>query len=85
MIFYRTDRFKKDYKKLPSEIRRKLPEVLSFFEQNKRHPFLHVKKMEGADDIWELRVSIHYRVTYQHREEGILLRRIGTHGILKTP
>ena len=85
MIFYRTDRFKKDYKKLPSKIRLKLPEVLRFFEQSKRHPSLHVKKMEGVDGIWELRVTAHYRVTYQHHEEGVLLRRIGTHDILKTP
>jgi len=41
--------------------------------------------MEGVRDIWELRVTDNYRVTFQFVQEGVLLRRIGTHNVLRQP
>ncbi|MBI4025676.1 MAG: hypothetical protein HY360_11900, partial [Verrucomicrobia bacterium] len=55
-----------------------MAKALVLFVANPRYPSLHVKKMEGAPDIWELRVSIHYRITFQFVQEGVLLRRVGT-------
>ena len=85
MQFFRTERFKKDFQHLPREIQEKLPTVLERFVSNPRHPSLHVKKMEGVHDVWELRVTDNYRVTFQFVQEGVLLRRIGTHHILRQP
>ncbi len=59
--------------------------MLERFLANPRHPALHAKKMEGVRDVWELRVTDTYRVTFQFVQEGVLLRRIGTHDILRRP
>jgi mRNA-degrading endonuclease RelE of RelBE toxin-antitoxin system len=82
---YRTERFKKDFKKLPNEIRSKLTETLNKYILNEHYPSLHVKKMEGTGDIWEMRVTVNYRITFHKLTDGVLLRRIGTHSILHTP
>ena len=85
MQLLRTERFRKDFRHLPRDIQGKLPRVLERFLANPRHPSLQVKKMEGVRDIWELRVSDNYRVTFQFVQEGVLLRRIGTHNVLRRP
>ena len=85
MQFLRTERFHKDFQHLPADIQARTAKVLELLLVNRRHPSLHVKKMEGAPDIWELRVSDNYRITFQYVREGILLRRIGTHDLLRRP
>ena len=85
MQCFRTERFKKDFKRLPTEIQERVGKTLERFVSDSRHPSLHVKKMEGAPDIWELRVSDNYRVTFQFVQEGVLLRRVGTHNMLRQP
>ena len=85
MQVLRPERFKKDFKRLPREIQDKLPTVLERFVSNRRHPALHVKKMEGVRDIWEMRVTETYRITFQFVAEGIFLRRVGTHDVLRQP
>ncbi|MBI4432226.1 MAG: hypothetical protein HY592_01935 [Candidatus Omnitrophica bacterium] len=85
MLFHRSERFKKDGRKLPKEILRKLSHTLELFAKDERHPSLHIKKMEGADHIWEMRLTISYRVTFERVKDGIFLRRVGSHDILKNP
>ncbi len=85
MQLLRTERFKKDFQRLPHDVQKRTGKALELFVANRRHPSLHVKTMEGAPDIWELRVSDNYRITFQVIHEGVLLRRIGTHNILRTP
>lgn len=85
MQLLRTERFKKDFKRLPDEARERVGKTLDRFVSNPRHPSLRVKKMEGAPEIWELRVSDNYRITFQFVQEGMLLRRVGTHDALRQP
>ncbi len=85
MQLFRTERFKKEFKRLPKEVQERTDKALEWFVSNPRHPSLHVKKMEGTSDIWELRVSENYRITFQFVQEGALLRRIGTHNVLRQP
>lgn len=85
MNFLRTEQFKKDFAKLPEEIQLRFEKALQLFASHLHHPSLHVKKMEGALGIWELRVTDNYRVTFQMNRHSILLRRIGSHNILRTP
>ena len=82
---FRTDRFKKEYKGLPEEIKGRADKTLELLPTHPRHPSLQTKKMEGAPDIWEARVSDNYRITFQFVQEGIVLRRIGTHNVLRKP
>ena len=85
MQLLRTERFKKDFQHLPTEMQERTINALERFVTDSRHPSLQVKKMEGAPGIWELRVSDNYRVSFQRFQGGVLLRRIGTHNILRQP
>jgi len=85
MQILRAERFRKDFRRLPVDVQERLGRALEQFVANPRHPALRVKKMEGARDIWELRVSDNYRVTFEYCEGGVILRRVGTHDILRRP
>ena len=58
-------------------------EKLALFLNNHQHPSLMIKKMEGLKNIWEGRITHHYRFTFQTEGDAYLLRRAGTHDILK--
>lgn len=85
MQIFRTERFKKDFKGLSVEVQERAFKTIRLFVSDSRHPSLHAKKMEGVSDIWEMRVSDNYRITFQYIEEGVLFRRVGAHDILRTP
>lgn len=85
MIVSRSERFKKNYKKLPLNIQERVDKTLRLFVTNPRHPSLQNKKMQGAEGIWEIRVTENYRITYEKVSQGVLLRRVGTHDILNQP
>jgi len=59
-------------------------EKLTLYENNPRHPSLRVKKIQSTGDIWEMSVTKSYRITFQRKDEIVLLRNIGTHDILRT-
>ena len=82
MNFIFTEPFKKDYGELPTQIRRALDRSLKFFMDNARHPSLRAKKLPGTE-IWYARVTRDYRFTFQYAGAFIILRRVGTHDILK--
>lgn len=85
MQILRTERFRKDFRRLPVEAQERLGRALEQFVANPRHPALRVKKMEGAPNIWEPRVSDNHRVTFEYCEGGVILRRVGPHDILRRP
>ena len=77
--------FEKSFFKLPGEIREAAYEKLGIFLKDPSHPSLRVKKVKGTDTIWEMSVTMNYRITFQVGEEEIFLRHIGTHDILRRP
>lgn len=85
MRLRRANRFVKDYAALPDELRGRTEKAIAILLKNLRHPSLRVKKMEGRQDIWELRVSEDYRLTFQISGDTYILRRVGTHDVLKRP
>ena len=87
MKIRRTERFKEAFKKLDFKLRKKVEKALRLFCQNPYHPSLHTKKMQGVDNIWEVRVDIHYRFTFDLIEGGIYrLRNLDNHDeCLKNP
>ncbi len=85
MILIRLDSFKKDFEKLPLEIQRRVEKQLRLFIQNPKHNSLHIKKMWSPNNIWEGRITQSYRFTYQIEGDTYVLRRVGTHDILKNP
>ena len=77
--------FDEDYDRLPGFIKERVDKQLALLLENPRHPSLRVKKIKGHPNIWEGRITKQYRFTFQIIEDLWLLRRIGTHSILKTP
>ena len=80
-----TDTFIRLYKKLPLEVKERIKKSLELFQTNPSHPSLGHKKMAGQEDIFEIRVSQNYRITYQRIADTAYLRKIGTHDILRNP
>ena len=64
---------------------RRVDRKLSLLLENPRHPSLRFRKMEGYENIWEMRVSRNYRVTPLQSGEEFYLRNVGTHDILRNP
>jgi mRNA-degrading endonuclease RelE of RelBE toxin-antitoxin system len=77
--------FDDDYKALPESIKYLADKQFALLLENPRHPSLRVKKIKGHPNIWEGRVTKSYRFTFQISGEIYIMRRIGTHDILKTP
>lgn len=75
----------RDYVKLTRHIQTLAEKQLALFLENPRHPSLHVRKMQGREDLWEGRITIHYRFTFKIVGDTYHLRRIGTHEIYKKP
>jgi mRNA-degrading endonuclease RelE of RelBE toxin-antitoxin system len=77
--------FDEDYSALPESIKERADKQFIILVENPHHPSLRLKKIKGHPNIWEGRVTKSYRFTFQISGEIYLLRRIGTHDILKTP
>ena len=77
--------FLKYYRKIPEPVRLQTKKAIQLLEENPSHPSLGHKRMAGYEDIWELRVNINYRITYQKVGDTAILRKIGTHDLLRTP
>lgn len=77
--------FQKKYKKLPQQIREKTKKQLRLLLSDPTHPSLNLKKMKDPREIWEIRITYSYRLTFQQFEEAFYLRNVGTHDILKNP
>jgi mRNA interferase RelE/StbE len=74
------DGFQELVRNLPPDIRKKLGKTLQLLADNPRHPSLQSKKVEGAPGIYEARVDLSYRLTYERLPGDVLrLRVIGKH------
>jgi mRNA-degrading endonuclease RelE of RelBE toxin-antitoxin system len=83
LLFTKT--FVRDYQKLPQDIQELTDKQLALLLSNPKHPSLHLKKMKDPRDIWECRVTMSYRFTFQITENAYLLRKVGTHDVLNNP
>ncbi|MBI3601601.1 MAG: hypothetical protein HY209_01720 [Candidatus Omnitrophica bacterium] len=77
-----TDRFKKNFKNLPSAIQKRFDKKLELFLTNPRHPSLNIHRYLGFDDVWEAYISRQYRFTFSVTKESIIFRNIGPHNII---
>lgn len=85
MELFFTKSFIRDHQDLPESLRQTVDKKLRLFLANPRHPSLHIKKMHDPREIWEGRITAGYRFTFQTDGDRIMLRRLGTHDILKKP
>ena len=80
-----TPTFIKLYKRLPTDIKERAKKALELLQINPNYPSLGHKKMAGQKDIFEIRVSQNYRITYERTGDTAYLRKIGTHDLLNNP
>lgn len=78
-----TKPFDRDYLHLSADIQKRLDAKLNIFITNPFHPSLRSKKMEDPRGIWEVRITMNYRFTFMRDGDTIILRRVGTHDILR--
>lgn len=71
-----TDRFIELYKNLPESIRKKINCQLHLLAENPQHPSLQTKPIQGTNGIFEARVDINYRLTYERLPDDTLLLRV---------
>ena len=83
LIFTRS--FIRDYQALPGQLQKVADNKLKLFLSDQRHPSLKIKKMQDPRHIWEGRITAGYRFTFQISGEVCILRRLGTHDILRAP
>lgn len=81
-----TATFDKLFKRLPARVRQQALDKVEQYLQNPLHPSLRVKRVQGTDAIWEMSVTMNYRITFDLPDEATLrLRCIGTHDVLRNP
>ena len=68
-------RFIKAYVKLPAAIREKVDKAIILLTENPRHSSLQSKPIQSFKGIYEARVDINYRVTYERLPNDVLLVR----------
>ncbi|WP_271629194.1 hypothetical protein [Caldicellulosiruptor sp. DIB 104C] len=86
MKIYYSQLFKEKVNKLPSDVKKILKKKLELLLQNQYHPFLRTKKIQGTKDIFETSITMGIRLTWQYKEDGVIIRNIGEHDkTLKNP
>ncbi|MDY7078070.1 MAG: hypothetical protein SXV54_14230 [Chloroflexota bacterium] len=73
----RTKRFNRAFFKLPAHIRKKVKRTLALLDQDFRHPSLRARRLSGYRDIFYARVDRDHRITYERREDLLILRNVG--------
>ena len=78
--------FQRDFKELPAPIKKKFHRQLNtLLTHGVTYPGISVRKMTGRSGIWEARIDLHYRFTFQTFDDFVVLRRVGTHEIYRKP
>jgi mRNA-degrading endonuclease RelE of RelBE toxin-antitoxin system len=77
-----TNTFIKHYKKLDPALKSQIKAALIIFQNNPSHPSLGNKKLAGQKNIYEIRVSGNFRITYSKYGSTIILRKVGKHDII---
>ena len=86
MRLFAYERFHKSYRRLPRPTQQKVEKALRLLAEHPRHPSLQVKPIRGTRGIWEARIDLHYRMTFEMIGETIYLRVAGNHDeVLRHP
>lgn len=74
-----TPRFERAFGALDKDTKKKVLKALYFLDQNPRHPSLQAKPVQGVKDIWEARVDLSYRMTFERQGNTLILRNVDNH------
>ncbi len=77
MLFERSERFKRAYRKLEMADRELVKKALRQLAEDRSHPGLRLKRMQGTNGIWEIRAGRDIRITFEFVNEVTVLRNVG--------
>jgi len=95
--FERLARFDREFRRMSRELQAAFLAMLPTFITRLRAtpptfpPGLRVKRVQGTHDVWEITFAPDGRATFHYGEEvttgtpHIILRRVGTHDVLREP
>ena len=79
MRIIRTKRFKRSYQKLELDEQELVKKALEQLLKDRTYPGLHVKRIQGTHDIWEMRAGRDIRITFEIGDDTYSLRNVGHH------
>jgi len=74
-----TERFVRQYAKLPRAVQRKVDKALRLLNADFRHPGLHSHRVESAPGIFEAYVDSKYRMTFERRRDVFIMRNVDSY------
>jgi len=74
-----TERFVRQYSKLPKTIQHKVDKALILLETDFRHSGLRSHPVESAPGVFEAYVDRKYRMTFEHRADTFIMRNVDNH------
>lgn len=78
MIIKRTERFDKDFRNLPVNVREKVVNnIIPMFLTNPHDSALHAKRAEGHDNRWHINVDLYYYIILEIEGGIVTFRCIG--------
>ncbi len=81
-----TERFVKQYERLPKTIQRKVDKALRLLDADFRHPGLRSHPVEAVGGIFEAYVDAKYRMTFERYGDVFVMRNVDNHDeCLKNP
>ena len=79
MRFQYTRRFQRAYAGLSEPDAERVRKALHLLASDLGHPGLRVKRIQGTDGIWEARAGLLIRLTFERRDDCLILRNVGPH------
>ena len=73
-----TERFVRQYEKLPSVLRRKVDKAVRLLDSDFRHPGLRSHPVSSAPGVFEAYADDRYRLTFERRAYILVLRNVDT-------
>jgi len=74
-----TERFRRAYRSLSSQDRKRVQKALHLMAEDLRYPGLRVKRVQGTTKIWEARAGRSIRLTFEVEGTDLILRNVGQH------
>jgi hypothetical protein len=72
-------RFRENYAVAPPAVQKAFAKQARLLVHNLRHPSLHAKKYDEANDIWQARVTRDWRFYFSVEKDAYIIRNILPH------
>lgn len=74
-----TDRFERQYRALPEQLKVKVDKQIRLLAENLRHPSLRAKKYDESRGLWQARVDRRYRFYFEVQGDTCILLSVIPH------